>query len=243
MRVYILWHEVCDPENGCRKDIHVIFLNREDAETRKKELIDQDIARVKKEAQNQRVTLESVEHLWRDYTESNLTIEGFPVELKSSKSRIIFHLKKLFPFDPEHKPDSEQLCARCGHPFYPSHTYRGNPSSCGYSGCRCRGFMVNLYEEIKARRKTSEWRNATDYWISMLFRKPWHIQDIMYSEAIKGLNKPCDLTNELKLRKASLVIGYPKENKPHLEADITQTLYHPSSKQFEIQVTNVVEKL
>jgi len=76
---------------------------------------------------------------------------------------------------------------------------------------------LDLYEEIKQGRKTSEWRNTTDYWLNRLFFK-----------------KPPP-------RRAWFVVGYPRGNLPRLEADIIGILLHVGEDQIEVKIANVEE--
>jgi len=161
---------------------------------------------------------------------------------------VIFRLKRLWAFDPEHLPDENAVCAKCGHSFE-CHIFEEGKycflvkesTSCAAKGCNCREFMVDLYKEIKAGRKTGEWRDASDYWLSVLFKKCWEVHDIIHSETIKGLNKPVDVTNDLKVKRAWLLVGFPKGNLPRQEADITKAFYYSAGNQFEIQFSNVTE--
>ena len=100
------------------------------------------------------------------------------------------------------------------------------------------GMIVDLYDEIKSGRKTNEWRNATSFWCTRLIERgstspyfPWAV--------------PHDISHGLKVHKAWFVIGYPKDNLPRLEADITGLIYHPElkSSQLEIKFANVREIL
>ena len=92
--------------------------------------------------------------------------------------------------------------------------------------------IVDLYEEIKAGRKTSEWRNFSSYWQRRL----------LLCSGLKALSKkPIDCTEDLKASKAWFVVGYPKNNLPRLETDIVELIYHPKSEQFEIKFANVQE--
>lgn len=75
--------------------------------------------------------------------------------------------------------------------------------------------QVDLYEEIKAGRKTREWRESSFYWKSRLFAEL------------------------LKPKRAWFIVGFPKGNVPRLEADITNIVVHEN--QYEIQFENVVE--
>ena len=148
---------------------------------------------------------------------------------------VIFHLKKLWPYDTENKPSPDAKCARCGHTFH-YHTFRDRDATCGIVGCRCRQFMVNLYEEIKAGRKTSEWRDASEYWSRILAGEPRSSFDYDYGDIH-------NLTGRLEVSKAWFVVGYPKGNLPRLEADITALIFHRNSDQFEIKFNNVKEKM
>jgi len=166
---------------------------------------------------------------------------------------VIFRLKRLWSFDPENLPDENAICARCGHAFK-HHLFSGELRSCVasvkvesvknisfFKRCSCKQFMVDLYKEIKDGRKTSEWRDASDCWLSVLFKKCWEVHDIIHSETIKGLNKPVDVTNYLKVKRAWLLVGFPKGNLPRQEADITKAFYYSAGNQFEIQFSNVTE--
>jgi hypothetical protein len=104
------------------------------------------------------------------------------------------------------------------------------------------GTKLDLYEEIKAGRKTSEWRNASPYWLRKL------LTNRLTKEGLKNVlqvwgHKPQELTPLLKVHRAWFVIGYPKGNLPRLEADITALLYHPKTSQLEIKFANVKEVL
>jgi hypothetical protein len=80
---------------------------------------------------------------------------------------------------------------------------------------------LDLYEEIRAGRKTSEWRDNTPYWRRRLISSL--------------LKRPVDGT------RAWFVVGYPKGNLPHLEATITEVLDDEDSEQLEIRLKDVVE--
>jgi len=92
------------------------------------------------------------------------------------------------------------------------------------------GRTVDLYEEIKAGRKTSEFRDCTDYWTDRLYKKKM-IDEIMH------------LTP--KVDKAWFVVGFPKGSLPRLEADITNILTKIDNEgfaeQIEIKFTNIKE--
>ena len=79
------------------------------------------------------------------------------------------------------------------------------------------GETFDPYEEIKEGTITSEWRDATPYWKRRL-----------------------TVDGKLKVNRAWFTVGYPKNNLPRLEADITKLVYSLDGK-FEIQISNVVE--
>lgn len=98
--------------------------------------------------------------------------------------------------------------------------------------------VVVLYEEIKAGRKTSEWRDTTRYWMRVL------APSVMFEKMTRAGfsdSPPEDLTKFLSKSKAWFTTGFPKNNVPRLEADITGLIYHPASCQLEIQIANVKE--
>lgn len=89
-----------------------------------------------------------------------------------------------------------------------------------------------IYEDFRAGRKTSEWRDASPYWLKRLC-------DLSQQE-LWGMDT-CNLTDKLKVHRAWFVEGYPKGNLPRLEADVVAVIYHSLSKQLEIQIANVKE--
>ena len=76
---------------------------------------------------------------------------------------------------------------------------------------------VDLYEKIKAGKKTTEWRDNTEYWRNRL--------------GIDG-NRP-------RPAKAWFVVGYPRDMLPRLEADIIGV--HIDDDQIGILFNNVKE--
>jgi ribosomal protein S3 len=104
------------------------------------------------------------------------------------------------------------------------------------------GTKLDLYEDIKAGRKTSEWRSASPYWLRKLLTNRLTKEGLKYVLQTRG-HTPQELTTLLKVHKAWFVIGYPKGNVPRLEADITALIYHRESGQLEIKITNVKEVL
>lgn len=98
--------------------------------------------------------------------------------------------------------------------------------------------MVNLYEEIKAGRKTSEWRDASEYWSRRLCREPvttFHPPPYAFFET-------SDYTEWLEVDTAWFTVGFPKNNLPRLEAEITGLILHYNSDKFEIKIANVKER-
>ena len=118
------------------------------------------------------------------------------------------------------------------------------------------GRTVNLYEEIKSGRKTSEWRDASPYWLRRLLTNRLTKEGLKYVLQVRGYN-PQELTTLLKVHRAWFTVGYPKGNIPRLEADITALIYHlrhltalsslqasiasRQSGQLEIKIASVVE--
>lgn len=103
--------------------------------------------------------------------------------------------------------------------------------------------IVDLYEEIKAGRKTSEWRGATKFWLKRLLTKrltPEGIDKVLDTYHKHGTQ---DLTCLLRVHTAWFLIGYPKGSLPRLEADITALLFHRETDQLEIKFANVRETL
>jgi len=112
---------------------------------------------------------------------------------------------------------------------------------------------VDLYEEIKAERKTSEWRDASDYWIKRLTTLVplKNLGRCSRKELMEWANMPLDtaaaedagimLKEKLKVNRAWFTVGYPLYSVPRLEADITNLILHPQEGQFEIQIAHVVE--
>jgi len=97
------------------------------------------------------------------------------------------------------------------------------------------GRTVDLYKEIKDGRKTSEWRDASEYWCRILTGEPMSTFDMFSGDIL-------DLSGFLEPTWAWFVVGYPKGNLPRLEADITGLFLHRTSCQFETKFGNVSEK-
>lgn len=74
---------------------------------------------------------------------------------------------------------------------------------------------VDLYEEIRTGRKTSEFREDTEFWEERLLNAAG--------------------------KRAWFVVGYPKGNLPRLEANITEVTLNLGAEQFEIKFKDVME--
>lgn len=81
---------------------------------------------------------------------------------------------------------------------------------------------VDLWEEIKSGRKTSEWRDASDYWLKRLFS-----------------GRP--LKQGGRQLRVWIVCGYPKANIPRLEATVTDIILWFDSEQIETNFKDVEE--
>ena len=91
-----------------------------------------------------------------------------------------------------------------------------------------RSEQFDCYEAIKAGRKTSEFRDATEYWHNRLFARA----GVLYPK---------------KVDRAWFMVGFPKGNMPRLEAEVKRVVIHCNhdgySEQYEIKFENVVEVL
>lgn len=89
---------------------------------------------------------------------------------------------------------------------------------------------VDLYEEIKAGRKTSEFREYKPYWVDRLYKK-------------KEIDGVTHMTP--KVDRAWFTVGYPKGLFPRLEADIKSIRIildeDEFAQTFEIMFENVIE--
>ena len=86
---------------------------------------------------------------------------------------------------------------------------------------------LDIYEEIKAGRKTSEWRDNTPYWRRRLI-------------SFLLIKKPA-MDYRFGIVRVWFVCGYPKDNLPRLEATITEVLDVEDSDQLEVRFRDVVE--
>lgn len=101
----------------------------------------------------------------------------------------------------------------------------------GYPGfLNFREFTI--YEQFKQKLKTSEYR----------FASPRNAHLLLGDNAkVVNPNVPSDLTKLLRVKKARLVTGYPKDSLPRLEGDITSLHYWPKEQMFQIGLDNLVE--
>ena len=107
-----------------------------------------------------------------------------------------------------------------------------------------RNEQFDCYKAIKIGKKTSEWRDASDFWKKRLLT-PQGLQTLQWAFEIKNRSKPLFLQDfpnyQWKHRQAMFVVGYTKY--PRLIADIKAIMYHSETDQFEIQISNVVEEV
>ena len=98
----------------------------------------------------------------------------------------------------------------------------------------------DIYEALKSGEKTSEWRDATGFWISRLFKK--NVQRTIERQ-IKHYEGPRIQFHKThyKHMKARFVVGYTKS--PMLMADVIAIIFHTDTNQFEVQIENVEEFL
>ena len=102
----------------------------------------------------------------------------------------------------------------------------------------------DIYEALKNGKKTSEWRDATDFWISRLFKKQdqENIKNMIFYRRSPIPGKTIEIpTHRYKYMKARFVVGYTKS--PMLVADVRAIIYHTETNQFEIRIENVKERL
>ena len=97
----------------------------------------------------------------------------------------------------------------------------------------------DLYEAIKKGEKTSEWRDASDHWISRLLNERGRSHLETFKSSYESLEVLDFLPYHLKHTRTRFVVGYTKS--PMLVADVTGILYHRDTDQFQIQIKNVVE--
>ena len=111
------------------------------------------------------------------------------------------------------------------------------------------GAIVDLYEEIKSGRKTSEYRynlkkGFDGFWFKRLCR-PLTRREMSQLPLGLASADSCaiNMTYFLKVCRTWFVVGYPKNCLPRLEADITKLLLYPREGEahLEIQFNNVRE--
>jgi len=107
-----------------------------------------------------------------------------------------------------------------------------------------RNGQFDCYNAIKIGEKTSEWRNASDFWKKRLLNSHG-LQTLQWAHEIKNRSKPLFLQDfpdyQWKSNLAILVVGHTKY--PRLVASIKAIIYHSETNQFEIQIKGVLEEL
>ena len=97
----------------------------------------------------------------------------------------------------------------------------------------------DIYEALKTGEKTSEWRDASPFWLSRLFKKGAQ-SSVRHNINRQHTPKLFTHPDDHKHTTARFVVGYTKF--PRLIADIHNIYYHRESDQFEIQIKNVREE-
>jgi len=121
---------------------------------------------------------------------------------------------------------------------------------------------VDLYEAIKSGKKTSEFRDATDYWARRLlndlgleffqkFKERFSKKTVSfiffnetspYSIGVDPSTKEVfgSIPYSLKQKEATFRVGYTKG--PTLHAGIKDVIWRPLENQFEVRLENVYEE-
>jgi len=102
----------------------------------------------------------------------------------------------------------------------------------------------DLYEAIKTGKKTSEYRDATEYWAKRLLNNLGLFKYHHILETNKDPSRPTCvryrfLSPELKHAEATFRVGYTRG--PTLHATIKDVLWKPREEQFEVRIENVRE--
>ena len=107
-----------------------------------------------------------------------------------------------------------------------------------------RNEQFDCYNAIKIGKKTSEWRDASDFWKKRLLNSHG-LQTLQWAFEIKDRSKPFFLQDfpdyQWKSNLAIFVVGRTKY--PRLVASIKAIMYHSETNQFEIQIKGVLEEL
>lgn len=100
----------------------------------------------------------------------------------------------------------------------------------------------DVYEVLKSGEKDIEWRPASDFWISRLFKDKKYVTDTIENfSRIESEGMTCSFPKQIwKATKAKFVVGYTKY--PRLYADIEEIKYYPNTEQFGIKISNVIEE-
>jgi len=105
---------------------------------------------------------------------------------------------------------------------------------------------MDLYEAIKTGKKTSEYRDATEYWAKRLLNSIGLNKYYFTLERNKDPKQDYDVVKsifdspDLKHTKCTFRVGYTKG--PTLHATIKDITWRPMEQQFEIRIKNVREK-
>ena len=106
------------------------------------------------------------------------------------------------------------------------------------------GRTVDLSEEIRSGRKRIEYRIASDYWLRRLLKDPiWRNISAGSMPCAANADGLIDLTKFLKVKRAWLIVGMPKNNLPRFEADVTGLFLDLRAAQLQTHFSNVVEKI
>jgi len=97
----------------------------------------------------------------------------------------------------------------------------------------------DLYEALKTGEKTSEWRDASDHWITRLLNENGRSALNTFKKCYEILETWSFLPYYWKYTRARFVVGYTKS--PMLLAKVKEIIYHRDTDQFEIRIKNVVE--
>ena len=105
------------------------------------------------------------------------------------------------------------------------------------------GKTVNLWDEIVSCRKTIEYRESNKYWWRRLLGAEvdgWWAKNI-HSEARRQQR---DIffdaaTYEKVPKKAIFTVGFPKNNVPRIETDVSYVVYFHDSEQLGVAFRNV----
>lgn len=100
-----------------------------------------------------------------------------------------------------------------------------------------------LYERIRQKKKTVEYREATPYWVNRLCMHSDLVLELAANWDLRD-TRPQDLTKLLNVHRAWFLTGFPKYSLPRIEAEITRLIYNPAGDgQLEIHFKAIRELL